>query len=124
MKTLLYVLGGLFILTKLRGQALTVGGTATLSSPFGTSPVGGAAGAIAPPIDPYAGIQNEPGGSGAASPNLVGIATNSLNVGSHFTAGQFQYPQYSPIRGGPLPFRPAPLSRVRPGLFTVAKTAV
>jgi hypothetical protein len=85
MKTILYILGGLLIFSRLHGQGLTVAGTLTAApGAFGTTPAGGGAGIITPPAgDPYANLYTGEGGAGAV-PNMVGVATNSYNIGSHF----------------------------------------
>jgi hypothetical protein len=82
MKTILYILGGLFILSRLNGQGITLAGTATaVASPFGTTPAGGAAGIISPVGDPAAPYYGDPGGGPAP---ITPIATNSHNIGSTF----------------------------------------
>lgn len=72
MKTILYILGGLFLLSKLRGnQGLSVNVTASPAG--GEIPYGGAAGTIIPVgDDPYSNLYAF-GGEGGVGPGLTGV---------------------------------------------------
>jgi hypothetical protein len=86
MKTLLWVLGGLFLLSKLRAGGLTAVGTLTAAtgSPFGSTPAGGGAGIIIPPsADPYGNLLTGPGGGGGGIAGIPYVGpTGSATSGS------------------------------------------
>jgi len=104
MKTILYILGGLFLLSRLNQSGVSVAGTVTAAaSPFGTTPAGGGAGLIIPPgLDPFQNIYGNSGGGGAA-PILPIQMESGGDVGSSFrrTIGPMIHRTASPgmVRG-------------------------
>jgi hypothetical protein len=97
MKTILFVLGALIVLSKLnqnQPSALTI----TVASPA-APPYGGAASNIAPVNDPYANLQNS--GEGGVGPGTPITNSNSGSNSSGSTAFRTHY-GFPITRGGPL----------------------